>query len=249
MRPRRVPLVLALALSGAALLAGGAARAQQRPVSARPAPGTAEDQQARRHAAALLRQQGFDVDWRLASFPELHDWTLRADEARLLRDRYGVVVDWRAYAMAEMKDWEGRIARATDLRRLGIDADWRLYTARQLDELRVYLERARAQPPSTPRPAQELVPAVVTLGFDPDAILVPTYVTEELSRDAGDDAILEPNFSRSHRRAAAPHDGLAAPRPAALPAGKPATPAPGGLLPLPAPPAATPLPAPPAPAR
>src|SRR5262249_57296133 len=139
-----------------------------------------EDQQLRRHAAATLRAQGFDVDWRLASWPELHDWTLRADEARLLRDRYGVIVDWRAYSLAEMKDWEGRIARATELRRLGIEADWRLYTARQLDELRVYLERARAQPPTSPRPAQELVPAEVTLGFDPDAILVPTYVTEEL---------------------------------------------------------------------
>jgi hypothetical protein len=240
MRPRRVPLALALALSGVALLAAGVARAQQRPV-----PGTAQDQQDRRHAAAVLRQQGFDVDWRLASSPELHDWTLRADEARVLRDRYGVIIDWRSYSMAEMKDWEGRIARATDLRRLGIEADWRLYTARQLDELRIYLERARAQPPSSPRPAQELVPAEVTLGFDPDAILVPTYVTEELSRDAGDDAILEPNFSRSRRRGAAAHDGLPAARPAALPAGRAPTPAPAAPLPLPAAPAATP----PAPAR
>jgi hypothetical protein len=230
MRFARRLAATALALSVLAGPSGGrrAARAQTLGAAPEPAPNSPADKQRRRQAAIDLRRQGFDIDWRLASWPELHDWTLRADEARLLRDRYGVIVDWRAYALAEMKDWEGRISRAAELRRFSIEADWRLYTARQLDELRIYLERARSQPPTTPRPAQELVPPEVTLGFDPDAILVPTYVTEELSRDDADDAILEPNFSRARRRAPpredAPSGTTSAPTPAP-PAVKPAPPA------------------------
>jgi hypothetical protein len=216
-------------------------RNPERPLS------TSSDQQRRRQAAGELRVQGFDVDWRLASWDELHDWTLRAAEARLLRERFGVIVDWRPYALAEMRDWEGRIARAVDLRRFGVDADWRLYSGRQLDDLRAFLEHARAEAPSSTPRAQDLVPPEVTMGFDPDAILVPTYVTEELTRGETDDAILEPSFSRRARkpqRDALPTGGST--KPPATPLAPAPTPPPARTL-KPAPPAAPAVPAPPAP--
>jgi hypothetical protein len=260
-------IILQLALAcaaGGAVVAPASARAQ-----ARDSTGpllTSSDQQRRREAAGQLRAQGFDVDWRLATWVELHDWTLRAAEARLLRERFGVTVDWRAFALGDMRAWEGRIARAQDLRRFGVDADWRLYTERQLDDLRAFLERARAEAPRSAPRAQDLVPPEVTLGFDPDAILVPTYVTEELARAETDDAILEPAFSRRPRKPHTESAPAGAPSPAnAKAAGTPSpAPAPGSgspdtpgkspaAKPSPralkaAPPAQPALPAPPAPA-
>jgi hypothetical protein len=211
----------------------------------RPSPG-ATDQQRRRQAAAELRRKGFDVDWRLASWAELHDWNMRADEARLLAVHHGVRLDWRSFPLAEMKEWEARVARAAEMRRFGVDVDWRLYTMRQLDDLRAFLERTRAESPPPPRSIQESVPPEVTLGFDPDAILVPNYVTEELSREDFDDMVLEPSFAHERRRSGRRDEQPAPPlttrtSPSIKPA-PPATSAPAALTPATSP--ARPLPPP-----
>lgn len=155
------------------------------------------DRQKRREAAVALGRQGFHVDWRRASWTELHDWTLRAAEARRLRERYDVLADWRLYPLRELEDWEDRASRAIGLRQLGVEVDWRLYTAAQLEDLRLYLERARLQPPSTPPDAKENLAERVTLEDDPDGTLLPGFLTEDLSRASyTDDAILEPSFTR-----------------------------------------------------
>jgi hypothetical protein len=196
-----VPFVLASARSrfvvGCALAAAVFAPAitQARGRTGSPSSLQAQDQHRRRQAAAELRRQGLNVDWRLASWAELHGWTLRATEARALRERFGVVVDWRACAPNEMRDWQGRIARASDLRGYGVEADWRLFTARQLDDLRGFLEHTRTSVPHAPPTAFELAPSPETVRFDPDAILLPTYVIEGLANVDADDGILEASFS------------------------------------------------------
>jgi hypothetical protein len=190
----------------------------------------ARDQQRRRQWAAELRRQGLDVDWRLASWAELRGWTVRAAEARALREHFGVVVDWRTCALNDMRDWQGRIARATDLRRLGIDADWRLFSVRQLDNLRGFLEHERASVPHGAPTAYELAPAPETARFDPDAILLPTYVIEGLANADADDGVLEASFSlprRELRREDQVPPSRGKPTPSASPAtlAKPAGPA------------------------
>ncbi len=143
------------------------------------------DGRRRRQAGADLASLGVQVDWRLASARELNDWVVRASRARLLRERFGVNVDWRTFGAPELADFEARLARVANLRRYGVSVDWRLYGAAQLDELLALLDKQRAwgalQPPAPPSAN------AAAARFDPDDVLLPTYVAEELARDNDDD--------------------------------------------------------------
>jgi hypothetical protein len=143
------------------------------------------DRQRRRDAAAELRRLGAEIDWRLASSGELNDWVMRAGRARRLAERFGVSVDWRSYGIPELADFEGRLTRAANLRRYGVSVDWRLYTSAQMDELQALVEKQHAS-----GALQPVGPPVATdagLRFDPDDVLLPTTVAEELARDNDDD--------------------------------------------------------------
>lgn len=185
----RKHLVLARGAVGLAAFALLAAVAPARVVAQGPqheTPGDARaDRQRRREAAAELRRQGVEVDWRLASWRELNDWVLRASRARLLHDRFAVDVDWRTYGIPELADFEGRLTRAENLRRYGVTVDWRLYTSPQLDELQAVVARQHAS--SSIKPLASAVPTGAANRFDPDDVLLPTYVAEELLRDNDDD--------------------------------------------------------------
>jgi len=180
-------LLVARIRLGLALFSILAAVAPSRPRAQGPqheAPGDARaDRQRRRDAAAELRRLGVEVDWRLASWNELEDWVMRAGRARRLADRFGVKIDWRTYGIPELADFEARLTRAADLRRLGVGVDWRLYSAPQMDELRSLVERQRASAASKPIAP----PIAVGPRFDPDDVLLPTTVAEELARDNDDD--------------------------------------------------------------
>lgn len=143
------------------------------------------DRQRRWEAAAQLRRLGVQVDWRLASWRELNDWVIRAGRARQLVDRFGVSVDWRTYGIPELVDIESRLTRAADLRRYGVSVDWRLYTAAQMNELQAVVERQHAS--GAIQPVRPPIATDAGLRFDPDDVLLPTYVAEELSRDNDDD--------------------------------------------------------------
>jgi hypothetical protein len=160
------------------------------------------DRQRRRDAAAELRRVGIDVDWRLASWPELNDWVMRSTRARLLHDRFGVDVDWRAYGVAELADFEGRLIRVANLQRYGVSVDWRLYGAAQLDELQAVVERQRAS--SALEPVSPPMKTDTATRYDTDDVLPPTYLAQELARFKNideDDDVLPPSIStRPSRR-------------------------------------------------
>ncbi len=160
------------------------------------------DRQRRRDAAAELHRVGIDVDWRLASWMELNDWVMRSTRARSLHDRFGVDVDWRTYGVAELADFEGRLVRVANLRRYGVSVDWRLYGAAQLDELQAVVERQHAS--SALAPVSPAVKTDTAAGYDPDDVLPPTYLAQELARfnsNDEDDDVLPPSISsRPSRR-------------------------------------------------
>ena len=186
---RRKHLVLARAGLGFAAFALLAAAAPARTRAQGPqheAPSDARaDRQRRREAAAEQRRQGVEVDWRLASWRELNDWAMRASRARLLHDRFAVDLDWRTYGVPELADFEGRLTRAANLRRYGVTVDWRLYTSPQLDELQAVVAKQHAS--GSIKPVAPAVPTGVANRFDPDDVLMPTYLAEELLRDNDDD--------------------------------------------------------------
>jgi hypothetical protein len=196
-RPRRSVVAGLVALAALAIVAPRAARAQgPQPASAVDA---RTDRARRRQAAAELHRQGADVDWRLASWEELSDWLARARRARLIHDRFAVDIDWRGYSLAELGDFEGRLVCVGELRSYGIAADWRLYSAVQLRELAALVRKQRASSPATAARSAGVPGA--PFAFDPDAVLLPTTVAEELYRSFDDDDVLEPTSLRRRRRA------------------------------------------------
>ena len=49
--------------------------------------------------------------------------------------RLGLDVNWRDHSWLEMSDWEGRIRKANDLKRLGIEVDWRTHSWFEMVEM------------------------------------------------------------------------------------------------------------------
>src|SRR5262245_53191706 len=80
--------------------------------------GSVPDQVRRRQEAASLARHGYEVDWRTATWEELHDWNLRAVEVKGIRDRCNANPDWRQYSLADLRDWNARCSRAAALAKL-----------------------------------------------------------------------------------------------------------------------------------
>ncbi|HVU53348.1 MAG TPA: hypothetical protein VHL80_21835, partial [Polyangia bacterium] len=157
----------------------------------------AEDMGRRRQLAAELKRQGVEVDWRLASAADLEDWNRRVSEARTLNEGCDMQVDWRTASLADLKDMNARCARAAVLARWGLQVDWKNYSLQQLEGLQAFLRQMRA-----PRAngAPPVLPAELPPGFDPDAIIIPSYAGPNSGAGQSlDDSILAPGARKGGR--------------------------------------------------
>src|SRR5258706_3795123 len=141
-------------------------------------PNSVADQIRRKQEAAEIQKLGVTVDWRTATWTEIHDWRLRIHEAKGVREHCGSQPDWRTYPLPDLRDWHARCWRAAALVKIGVQVDWKQYSIKQLDELRSFVQRMNAPE----RSAAPVLPADMPPGFDPDAIIKPVYIGDEARR-------------------------------------------------------------------
>ena len=92
-----------------------------------------------------------------------------------------------------MADFEGRLICVANLRRYGVSVDWRLYGAARLDELQAVVERQHAS--RALEPVSRAMKTHRATRYDPDDLLPPTYLAQELARynnNNDEDDVLSP---------------------------------------------------------
>jgi hypothetical protein len=134
-------------------------------------------------AYALHAQHGVDVDWRVTSLPVLSDMRVRAAKASELASAYGITVDWRLYAWGDLERLRLSAARASRGTPSTLTAGDRLAPFGSVGPARRLGTRPR-DPDAIIEPTFAFdSPSVWARPFgrqakeDPDAILVPAFVT------------------------------------------------------------------------